>query len=565
MASPPITSRSRHGNDQRGLVAGATPGLPFGRFGPMFEDAPPCPKVPDPVLADLAAAMVKADKGAPITKTETVDENDRIPAGYTYFGQFVDHDISFDPTPLNAQHVDRDALVDFRSPALDLDSLYGRGPADQPYLYEKDGLRLRLGKPMNTLQVPISAVVGATHDVHRLKDGIAILGDKRNDENKIVSQIHQAFIALHNKVVGSDAIIDEFGGDRSTDAARFASAVAIVRWHYQWVVVHDYLDRICEPGMVAEVLNAGATPRLQHYLKADADFPYMPLEFAGAAYRFGHSMVRPSYSLNGEVIAPPGTDKLVQRIPTFSRDPSPLANLNGGGELPDFWGIDWSFFLDDVAKRPGGTEVGGARVQIPQPSYRIDALLAEPLKDLPEFFAPGVAAGSPGSIVGNLAFRNLKRGQLLGLPSGQAVARRLGIVPLTDDVLWSAGSRIPLPQDAGDEDREALAATTSARAAFRAKWVDGNGAALRENTPLWFYILREAEFFGATEPTRGGSAFGGQHLGPVGSRIVAETIIGLLWLDASSFLRSSRGFRPLSAIAGEGSLTLGRLIGFALS
>jgi hypothetical protein len=508
--------------------------------------------------------MVKQDPGAPITEREPVDENDRIPAGYTYFGQFIDHDITFDPTPLGAKQVDRDALVDFRSPALDLDSVYGRGPADQPYLYERDGLQLRLGRPVNPQPL---APVETKRDLLRLPDGTAILGDKRNDENKIVSQLHGAFIALHNKVVTDDALLDAFGADRSTQEARFAAAASILRWHYQWVVVHDFLQRLCEPGMVEEVLNPGGTPRLQHYLKQEAKYPYMPLEFSGAAYRFGHSMVRPSYSLNRVVLArKEGGDPTQERIPTFSRDPRGTENLNGfPGTLPDFWGIDWSFFLDDVEGVPGGVQVGGQPAVLPQPSYRIDALLAEPLQDLPEFFDAAVPPGSPESILGNLASRNLKRGQLLRLPSGQRVAQALGTAPLPDEVIWGAGSRAPLPEEGGEELREALEATAEARAAIRRQWVEPPGAPLKGNAPLWFYILREAEYYGATEPSREAAAMGGQHLGPVGSRIVAETLIGLLWLDPTSFLHSSRGFRPLPAISGGKPLTLGRLVSFALT
>src|SRR6266700_1614667 len=132
-----------HGSNNRGLAAGAIPGVAFGRFGPMFEAAP-APKLPPEGLQALANAMIKPDKGKPITEAEPVDENPTIPAGYTYFGQFIDHDITFDPTPLSAADIEPDALVDFRSPALDLDNLYGRGPDDQPYMY--DGLQLRVGR-----------------------------------------------------------------------------------------------------------------------------------------------------------------------------------------------------------------------------------------------------------------------------------------------------------------------------------------------------------------------------------------------------------------------------------
>ena len=568
---------SGHGATNRGLAAGANPGELFGRFGPMFH-LPACPRLPEEGLKALAQAMIKIDVGAPITAREAVDENDRIPAGYTYFGQFVDHDISFDPTPLTDQQADVSALVDFRSPTLDLDNVYGRGPADQPYLYERDGLRLRMGADMNTLGPEIGAKVGTRRDLLRLADGTAVLGDKRNDENKIVSQIHGAIISMHNKVVMRDDIIDAFGGDRSTPGRRFDSAAQIVRWHYQWVVLHDFLERICEPGMVTEVLNPGFTPRLQNYLKREATYPYMPLEFAGAAYRLGHSMVRPSYSLNAVVItrkAEPGAtppiaagDPAVERIPTFSRSAASTQNLNGfPASLPQFWGIDWSFFLDDVTPRAGGTTVGegaGAKPAIlPQPSYRLDAQLVEPLGDLPEFFG-ATTPGAP-SIQGNLAYRNLKRGQLLSLPSGQAVATRLGYVPLSDDILWGAGSRVPLPAGADQDMKDALAETTSRRKRFRADWVDGHGACLKHNAPLWYYVLREAEYHGVSDPNQEGAAFGGQHLGPVGSRIVAETFVGLLWLDRASFLHCSRGFRPLDLISGGKPLTLGRLVSFALA
>ena len=136
-----------HGTMIRGLAAGANPGQPYGRFGPMFE-LPVGPVVSDDILRELAEVIVKKDSGAPIMESEPVDENDIIPAGYTYFGQFVDHDITFDPTPMSVKEQDMGALVDFRTPALDLDNVYGRGPADQPYMYEKDGLRLRVGRTM---------------------------------------------------------------------------------------------------------------------------------------------------------------------------------------------------------------------------------------------------------------------------------------------------------------------------------------------------------------------------------------------------------------------------------
>lgn len=551
-------AKSAHGNDNRGLAAGANPGVAFGRFGTMF-DAPPAAKLPEEGLKALARAMIKADAGKPITELEPVDENPTIPAGYTYFGQFIDHDITFDPTPLNAGTIDRSALVDFRSPALDLDNLYGRGPDDQPYMYESDGVRLRVGASPGAAD----AVTGTKADLFRLKDGTPILGDKRNDENKIVSQFHGAMIALHNKVAASDALIVAFGGDPSSATSRFRTAANFVRWHYQYVVVFDYLQRICLPGIAMEVLNIGGVPRLPNYLKRHAQAAYMPVEFAGAAFRFGHSMVRPSYALNSTVIAAKGGDATKTRIPTFSRGKDPTQNLNGfPGPLAPFWGLDFGFFLD----LPAGPQAAAKKCVVPQPSYRIDAILAEPLQDLPEFFTTTATPKGKDSLVGNLAFRNLQRGQSLGLPSGQAVARLLGEVPLSDEILWSAGSRLldrtKLPGDtAGDLD-----ATDKARGKIRTDWVEGGGKILKDNAPLWYYILREAEYYGvAHAPKDPAIGFGGQHLGPVGSRIVCETLIGLLWMDGSSFLHSHRGFTPAPEIAGNKPLTLASLIRFALA
>ena len=587
---------STHGNNNRGLTAGAIPGVAFGRYGAMFEELASAQRLPVGALWALAEAMIKVDQGAPLAGEDPADENPTIPAGYTYFGQFIDHDLTLDPTPFNAAERDRSALVDFRSPALDLDNMYGRGPDDQPYMYDAAGLKLILGKaPGNQ-----GAEVGTLNDLFRIPGGLAdgvrpdapIIGDKRNDENKIVSQIHTAMIHFHNKVVGDEALIKLFGGNADDNTSRFKAAANIVRWHYQWVVVFDYLDRICEPGMMAEVLNSSGTPKLIHYLKTDATYPYMPVEFAGAAFRFGHSMVRPSYALNKEIGAqlPDPDPNALSRVPTFNRADDPTLNLNGfPGPLSDGWGIDWGFFVDVPTAKLTDEQADPANAnhfRVPQPSYRIDALLVSPLIDLPEFFGstdppelvaqigeakielpPGLPKGNhlpiKQTITGHLAFRNLLRGQELGLPSGQDVARALGIVPLTDEIIWSAGSRLLDVAKLNDGDKAAFQATVTARKKMFADW---SAQGLAGSTPLWFYILREAEYYGVThdlnEPMVG---MGGQHLGPVGSRIVAETLIGVLWLDKTSFLHDPRGFQPLHEITGGKEMTLATLLTYALT
>jgi hypothetical protein len=523
-----------HGGSNRGLEAGALPGLAKGRFGRMFEAEGPV--YPLEAMEALADAMIKHEAGSPITTAEPDDENPVTPAGYTYFGQFVDHDLTFDPTPLRHQLVDISALEDFRTPALDLDCIFGRGPDDQPYMYQNGGM-LRLGAEISSP----GAVIGTKRDVHRLPDGVAVLGDKRNDENRIVTQIQSTLISLHNKLLAKDEILGRMGVDLTSPEGRFRAAVAAARWHYQWVVLFDFLDQhICMPGVVKRVLNSGATPRIPNYTRNKAEFPYIPIEFAGAAYRLGHSMVRPSYALNQEV----GTDEK-DRIPTFSRDPSPLKNLNGFGiPIPKNWGIDWAFFLNNVSvgKHPG--------FKLPQPSYRLDAVLVEPLSDLPEF------RGAQPPKMANLAMRNLTRGSMLQLPTGERVAQAIGIVPLPPGVLWSAGARtvskVPEP----------LANFAKARQ----KVFQDHKSALEGRTPLWYYVLREAEYYGVERDKEDGkSGLGGQHLGPLGSQIIAETIIGILWSDPTSFLHKQVPFVPLIPAPSGKRFTLADLVTCALT
>lgn len=179
------------------------------------------------------------------------EENTGIAAGYTYLGQFIDHDITFDPSSLLMQMNDPDSLVDFRTPRLDLDSVYGRGPADQPYLYI-DG-KFRLGKQLLELNKP-----SPSRDLPRYRDpenpataARALIGDKRNDENVIVSQLHGIFMRLHNRLMDEPKL----------KGATFDEVQRMVRWHYQYVVLNDFLPRICGAELIDEILpTAGQLP-----------------------------------------------------------------------------------------------------------------------------------------------------------------------------------------------------------------------------------------------------------------------------------------------------------------
>jgi hypothetical protein len=545
-----------HGHDNRGLEAGSIPGMGYGRFGRMFPFSGR--PLTDDLLVAIADVMIKVDVSKPIDEEEPIDENPTVSSGYTYFGQFVDHDLTLDPSPISVDRLDVAALEDFRTPALDLDCVYGRGPDDQPYMYHADGLRLREGKPLTAgtakglPDLPrVPAATGDNPNVQR-----AVIGDKRNDENRIVAQFQSAMIHLHNKIVMDDALVGQFGGDVTDSTSRFRAAVNILRWHYQWLVLHDYLDkRILKPGTIAKVM-PGGVPALRFYVLPAATFAYIPVEFAGAAFRFGHSMVRPGYALNSAILkgaATPGAAEQDGRVAIFSTGADPTENLNGFGmPMPPTWGIDWSFFFDvSRSHLPAGNAF-----KLPQPSYRMDAMLVSPLMTLPEFSA------EVESKLKNLAYRNLRRGcNVLSLPSGEQVAHAIGVAPLTPAQLWqSHGSGKPTPTLPEDDDAF-VTALLNKRSALWAKpaWQ----AQLNGNTPLWYYVLREAELLGVEHaPGDPMIGFGGQHLGPVGSTIIAETFVGLLIRDPNSYLNRWPQFEPVLPKRGA-TFTVGDLLAFA--
>src|SRR5204862_5238369 len=217
----------------RGADLGPRSRMFEGRFGRMFRTLPPAEFSPSD-LHTLADAMAVAE--ADVTSADKVDaeENSAISSGYTYLGQFIDHDLTFDPASSLQKQNDPDALVDFRTPRFDLDCLYGRGPDDRPYLYEGDGVRMLLGRPLtgnphdpNTRDVPRNSPAPGSPKR-------ALIGDPRNDENVIVSQLHATFLRFHNRI--ADLL---HGAD-----ADFHTVQRLVRWHYQWVVLHDFLPTI---------------------------------------------------------------------------------------------------------------------------------------------------------------------------------------------------------------------------------------------------------------------------------------------------------------------------------
>lgn len=476
----------------------------------MFRTLPPA-KFDEDDLRSLANIMIADHEAEPTPETEPDDEENRgISAGYTYLGQFIDHDLTFDPASSLDKQNDPDALEDFRTPRFDLDSVYGRGPNDQPYLYEDNGVRMLLGEPLTGSVDHAKKADEGTRDLPRNNPrggrARALIGDPRNDENVIVSQLHATMLRFHNSVVDYLTRVNGI-------PPKIEEVQNVVRWHYQWVVLHDFLPTIAGRKVVQEILphlkkkNGNIRvqgPRLTFF--HFENFPFMPVEFSAAVYRFGHSMVRPIYRLN---------TTLIERNEIFSTDES--KSLTGFRALPSDFAVDWRLFF----KTGENTSSGPERLQ---KSYKIDTSLVNPLGNLPKVI---------GDNHPSLAERNLIRGLRMSLPSGQTVARYMGLPVIPDEKLRVG--------KATKGDTKKNPPLTERR------------PSLKENAPLWYYILAEAQQAFKNDATT-------IRLGPVGGRIVAEVFIGLLLGDQCSFLSQYPSWRPIGAFTTRGKFGMAELI-----
>jgi hypothetical protein len=479
-------------------------------------------------LQRLAEAMTAQPEPRPVREGKSDPEEDpKIPAAYTYLGQFTDHDLTFDPTSrLREALTDEqlNVLADFRTPRFDLDNLYGRGPDDQPYLYAEDGIHMLLGEPMSGNPFDLGA-----RDLPRGPNGRALIGDPRNDENRIVAQLHAVFLRFHNQVA------DYLGKNVTFDQVRNQ-----VRWHYQWLLVTDFLPMVVNGDTYRSVFADlhKPTPRLPG---VESCLRLMPVEFSVAAYRFGHSMIRPLYRLN----------TTVERRPIFlpgggTAHVDDAADLRGFRPIPSDWAIDWQFFID-IEHTPEARGIGPLYDPIarePQKAYKIDTSLVSPLHHLP----PQIA--SDPSI---LALRNLERGLIFRLPSGQAVAEALD-EPVIPDKDLMIGRAIGKTDKADKDTQQPLVHIAEGFAG---------------NAPLWAYILAEAQ---ATSWKKGAGVRNDDisiKLGPVGGRIVAGVFAALLDGDPTSYLhtdhlRAGTPFTPITDFTHNEKFGLAELINVAL-
>jgi hypothetical protein len=431
-------------------------------------------------------------------------------AGVTFLGQFLDHDMTFDTTSRLGIPTRPERSPNTRTPNFDLDSVYGRGPTADTNLYD----------PADRVKLKVESG-GLFEDVPRQSDGEAIIADPRNDEHIIIAGLQAAFLLFHNRVVdmlradgrvSTTTQVDDEGGEEDAAALAgaesfsdvqettqlrnvFAEARRLVTWHYQWIIVNEFLPNIVGATLVNNILSRG-----RRFYRPRAGEQSIPVEFQAAAYRFGHSLVRPSYRANlaGDVNGGPFFGFIFDPAGQGQKDP---IDLRGGARAPRRF-VGWQTFFN----------FGGAQATNVRPNKVIDTKISTPLFNLP---LGAIASGDPPT---SLPQRNLLRQLTWSLPSGQSIATAMGIRPL---------------------------ATADLRE------LTTFGVGFERSTPLWYYILKEAELAG------------GAQLVGVGARIVAEVFLGILSLDRGSYLATNPRWRPTLPSGTRGTFTMVDLLTFA--
>lgn len=490
------------------------------------------------------------------------EENLYVPAGYTYLGQFIDHDLTLDTTSqlVLIEARQKQALpTNMRTPSFDLDNVYGSGPDDSPYMYvDSDAPDQR--------RYSGASLIEGDHDLPRVNTALnhrAIIGDKRNDENSIVCQIQMAFLHFHNEVVARLAEASPTLRGRML----FDTARAQVRWAYQRVLTEDFLHRIVSADVLTKFMKEHAADRNSAYKLFTKDKRCnLPREFTGAAYRYGHSGVRNGYVMNAKTAAPifnsttTNGDSLVGFEPLspahlidnwarfFPLD-RPRPGEKGG---PNFDGVNVAAATETSAGN-AGTDTTDLSVVRLQYAYKLDPSLVNPLSALPKSVSTDAIPASAEKVQSappfrSLAMLNLLRGNAYGLPSGEMVAEKLGVTPLKTSEL--VVRKLVSKGENGAPDQFKFL-TLPELGAVPSDPYSTLGDAFTNDTPLWFYILAEAQkpllalseggasftdddLLGTTKALPGVGAL--TQLGPVGGQIVTEVFYGLLDEDPDSIV-----------------------------
>jgi hypothetical protein len=456
------------------------------------------------IPSELISYLTFPHEGKVYTEPDAPEaENPTIPAVFTFVGQFLDHDMTFNGLNLYDEQdgdllkLKKDEAIDFASPQVDLDSVYGernygkKNRADPKTelsyeeIYHTDGrFKLRRLGPN-------------AYDVRRCVDetrpnlvGSAYVYDPRNDENQVLLQIHLLLMRVHNKyleqVYKQHPELKRDNKDDGKKAALLARMEVVHTW--QRVLLDDYLPRVCKKSVLTKTIDEAKQASESgdweqsglKYKPAPDGTLKMVHEFA-IAFRFGHSMLRTAYKMNGF-----GPVQLFN-----NRDLMRKGDLRGGMPLPMSHVVDWDVFFPE-------NEFDSSL------SLKIDTMVTPVVFDLPESTIPDAV-----KTTGNLPERNLVRSREIDVASGEDMAAYFGLTSL---------------------DRFEVEANDAAHYLFEADvdtyaHEDGTGEPpksdpdkgfkdTRFKTPLWYYVLREAELKES-----------GERLGELGSHIVAQVVV----------------------------------------
>ena len=438
----------------------------------------PFPEHDESDLRALSARM----KDVPENRRGRPRRGDLAPSAFVYLGQFLDHDLTRDETPLAQASAAPEKTENLHSPRLNLESVYGGGPECSPHLYdhsEGGSETFLLGETTAAPEYEIRA----TRDDFFRRDGRPALADDRNDQHLILAQLHVVFLQFHNKLVDS-LKRGAFADEALPNETILQTARRLTVWHYQWIVRHEFLNYFILSDVLIDIERHGA-----RLFRLNGNEPELPIEFTQAAFRFGHATVQPQYDIN----CWRGLVKLHDLVRRVRPDESSRA-------LSADQVIDWDRF----------TRTWGANANFAE---NIDTLVSEDLFDLPAAAMPVPTRTSPPP----LPEMTLLRGSRIGLPSGQEACRLAG------------EKSIPAAQMGFDREENVF---------LRAR-------GLSERTPLWYYLLREAEALGVRRFR------GGECLGPLGSRIVAEALLGALEHDPDYYVNVSPDWKPLRVVFGR--------------
>ncbi len=416
---------------------------------------------PDLPHLSIDSAMLHAigrAGGACDSANSARQEAHTVAAGWPVFGQYIAHDITADRSPVS--HHDDEALIrNVRSAQLNLECLYADGPVGNPFLFSRaDPAKMLLG--IND--------EGRPDDLPRNQEGIALVGDPRQDVHLLVSQMQVAMIKTHN------LLVDRLREDGVPEADLFLEARRALTWHFQWTALFRFLPMAIGERRLQTLLESGP-----HFFRPDGVVA-IPFEFADAAYRFGHGQMRQAY-----------------RLQRGGKDLNLFPDLIGFRPVPSNRVIDWTLFFDVTGEPPA------------MRARPIDACLPEALLRLPA----EITGELDDEDYESLAVRDLQRGVATGLPSGESIARYVGEEPLRSDEIglreygWSG------------------------------------------ETPLWYYLMKEAEV-----------CEDGERLGPIGSLIVGEVLLGIVDGDPQSFRSLEPGWRPTLPGRSPGDFTIGDLL-----